>query len=544
MKYDKKIADEVSDTLGRPLPPPDSEAFDDLLLGLKQSDPKLAEKLSSALIHNGLGDIETQARRQNIGESRFRRLTHVLFRRFDELDGEWHLSKIKLLAWGSLIPFAFMGSLFLGPSLVGSTPKAVADVAEPVSDAGGAVDVAATPQDEDPFEGRPEAVSQNNRVTTALSGSRRPPETANSAQSEKDTPLAVDDFAQDKEVNASSPEQQTGTQTEGTTTPASMLGGDPQLPTTSEAEDPGLGVYRASSPEDSAEPGLAVYRADGTVASTAGGSDPFAQQDNSGEGTVGLAAYRRAESQEETSTGLEAYSQESEPNSEIRAYRQTPPQTGVATGNADVLPVSATAENTYVASEPAFAAEYDTAPAPKEAEPYTVGDSLKATLQTGVVAIGDAPLPVLARAEDGSIWQGQATLTPTGRVDLRFSEVLAEGGQYQVAAVGQSNDGYLGLPAQIGETTPALASDLARGALRGLSDYVQALGDQTEVRLEGGTPIISQNAPPLEASIAGSVAQLFTPPEGDEQQALVRLAQVPADTPLKVVVLAQPNETP
>jgi hypothetical protein len=175
--------------------------------------------------------------------------------------------------------------------------------------------------------------------------------------------------------------------------------------------------------------------------------------------------------------------------------------------------------------------------APKRAKnPYKVGDSVAASLQVGVVAVDGTPLPVLARGDDGSIWQGQATLTPTGRVDIRFNTVL-KGRQHSVSAVAQAGDGYLGLPAQVTETTPALASDLARGALRGLSEYAQALGQQTEVRVEGNTPIISRNAPPLEANIAGSVARLFTPPEGEDQQALVRLAQVPAGTSVTVVVL-------
>jgi hypothetical protein len=178
------------------------------------------------------------------------------------------------------------------------------------------------------------------------------------------------------------------------------------------------------------------------------------------------------------------------------------------------------------------------APAPQQAKnPYKVGDSVSATLQVGVVAVDGTPLPVLARGDDGSVWQGQATLTPTGRVDIRFSDVLKSNRQHAVSAMAQAGDGYLGLPAQVTETTPALASDLARGALRGLSEYAQALGQQTDVRVEGNTPIISRGAPPLEASMAGSVARLFTPPEGEDQQALVRLAQVPVATSVTVVVL-------
>jgi len=544
VKYDAKVAKEVSTALGRPLPSPQSKAFDDLLHELDRENPLLADKLRGSLIHETLGDMETQARRQNAGGYRRQRLTHMLFQRRSELDGKLYISKLKMLAWGSLIPLLFFGSFFLGPTLVGSAESPVAEAA-PGPTVEPTVALAASPQDEDPFQGQPEVVDRNNRVADVVAGSQNP-KVPTQEEAATEGPLAVSDFGLgDAETSPSAREQPTQASTEPATTDP-MLGGDPQLPLTSEAEDPGLGVYRAGSSESSADPGLAVYRSggDASMGTQTSSDDPFAQPGTAdGDGPVGLAAYRRAEPQEETPSGLRAFTQEPVQETELSAYTQAPPQPLTAAGSSG-LPASAAAEqNAYLSSGIAFTPDNSDAAA-EGSEPYAVGDSLDATLQTGVVALGDAPLPVLARSDDGSIWQGQATLAPTGRVDLRFSEVLTKNGQYQVTAVGQSGDGYLGLQAQVSETTPALASDLARGALRGLSDYVQALGDQTEVRLEGGTPIISRDAPPLEASIAGSVAQLFTPPEGDEQQALVRLAQIPADTKLKVVVLVQEAETP
>ncbi len=544
MKLDPNIAREVSSTLNQPLPKPGSEAFDELLLKLRRENPALARTLQSGIIHTELGDMETQARTRSVGEHRLRGLRRTLFQRQDDLDQEWHISKLKILAWGSLIPLLFFGSFFLGPTLVGSAEAPVAEAA-PVPTVEPTVALAATPQDEDPFQGQAEVVDQNNRVADVVAGSQNP-KVATQEEAATEGPLAVNDFGLgDAETSPSAREQPTQASTETATTDP-MLGGDPQLPLTSEAEDPGLGVYRAGTPESSADPGLAVYRASGdaSLGTQTSSDDPFAQQGTAdGDGPVGLAAYRRAEPQEETPSGLQAFTQEPVQETELSAYTQAPPQPLTAAGSSG-LPASAAAEqNAYLTSGVAFTPDNNAATA-DGSEPYAVGDSLDATLQTGVVALGDAPLPVLAQADDGSIWQGQATLAPTGRVDLRFSKVLTANGQYQVTAIGQSGDGYLGLQAQVSETTPALASDLARGALRGLSDYVQALGDQTEVRLEGGTPIISRDVPPLEASIAGSVAQLFTPPEGDEQQALVRLAQVPANTKLKVVVLSREDVAP
>lgn len=547
MKLDPNIAREVSNTLDQTLPKPGSEAFDELLLKLERQNPTLARTLQSGIIHTDLGDMETQARTRSVGEHRLRGLRRALFQRQDDLDQEWHISKLKMLAWGSLIPLLFFGSFFLGPTLLGSDELPVAEAA-PVPIEEPAVALAATPQDDDPFQGQSEVVSRNSRVADTVVGSLnpKPPIQKETAAEE---PVSAVDFGIDDAAPSTSAQEQPSPQATGEAATASpMLGGDPQLPMTSETEDPGLGVYRAGTVDSSADPGLTVYRAGGDAAVTetqAASEDPFAQPKRAdGDGPVGLAAYRRAEPQEETPSGLQAFIQEPSPETELQAYAQAPPQSQAAAGTRDISSTNAAAEqNVYLTSGVGFTPE-NSASAAGGSAPYAVGDSLDATLQTGVVALDDAPLPVLARADDGSIWQGQATLTPTGRVDLRFSEVLTEGGQYPVTAVGQSGDGYLGLQAEVSETTPALASDLARGALRGLSDYVQALSDQTEVRLEGGTPVISRDAPPLEASIAGSVAQLFTPPEGDEQQALVRLAQVPADTKLKVVVLSRDEVAP
>ena len=536
MKIDPTIAQEVGEAVGSPVPRPGSEAFDDYLVQLDRNAPTLAEKLRSGMIFPGLGDLETKARQQGVGENRVRWVRRTLLMHYDGLEEAYHLSKLKLLSWVSLGILSVMAGLFLGLPYLQNHEIAPED--ELVE----AVPIETTPakatalQDEDPFQNRPEEVAGNARVTGALVGSRPLPVAA----TEEEPPIDAFTSA-DEPLPLETASAQQGSQSVGASSEAAMLGGDPVLPTTADEEDLGLGVYRAGAAEGAADASLALYRTENsTFASQAvGQGDPFAQNGGAPaaqDGPIGLAAYRRADEQEEVKTGLQAFSRDPEQASGVRAYggsatAQLSPTTKDVLETAPVDPYlsAGLAFTPSVANRTAGAAG---------TPPYVVGDSLAAALQIGVVAVGDAPLPVLARADDSSIWQGQANLNTTGRVDVRFSEVLTADGQYPVTAVAQSDDGYLGLPAQVSEATPALASDLARGALRGLSDYVQALGDQTEVRLEGGTPIITQDAPPLEASIAGSVAQLFTPPDGDEQQALVRLAQVPAGTPLKVVVLA------
>lgn len=124
-------------------------------------------------------------------------------------------------------------------------------------------------------------------------------------------------------------------------------------------------------------------------------------------------------------------------------------------------------------------------------------------------------------------------------MDITFSSAARERALQNLEAIALAEDGYAGVPATIKETTPALASDLARGALRGASEFVEGLRDQSSVTLSDGAALLSRDAPPLDASVLGSVARLFSPPEGEEQQALVRLAEVPAGTRLQVIVLGE-----
>lgn len=530
MKLDPHIAQEVREQLGKTtLPRPDDEAFDQLLEQLDAEKPELATKLRSGLIHQDLGDIETEARKHNDREMRGRRLKRALLMRYDELDEKWHLSKVKALAWASLGGMGLMAGLFLGAPLLGNEqPEVEVAQRKPPVEAKAPV-VQKQEQDDDPFDGLAEELEQGERTASTFEGAQPMPQpaTAGSRSRQPEEPMLVD---------------------EPTSTDEPMLIEEPMLPETSEEEELGLGVYSAAAATGETPQGLRAYRAGGGGGAGGAETDPFAEPGPAQEGAVGLAVYQLAAS-EEVKSGLMSYQATPGEDRGVRMFKsQVIAKTQTPQGNREpvessVVPAnSALHVNRLMTSGVALAQGAPEAPsqrAPRQKKlPYKVGDSIPASLQVGVVAVDGTPLPVLARGEDGSIWQGQATLTPTGRVDIRFTEVLTATGRHTASAVAQAGDGYLGLPAQVTETTPALASDLTRGALRGLSEYVQALSQESEVRVEGSTPVISRSAPPLEANIAGSVARLFTPPEGEDQQALVRLAQVPARTSVTVVVLS------
>ncbi len=423
-----------------------------------------------------------------------------------------------------------MAGLFLGAPLLGNEqPEVEVAQKKPPVEAKAPV-IQKQEQDDDPFDGLAEELEQGERTASTFEGAQPMPQpaTAGSRSRQPEEPMLVD---------------------EPTVADEPMLTEEPLLPSTSEEEELGLGVYSAAAATGETPQGLRAYGAGGGGGAGGAETDPFAEPGPAQEGAVGLAAYQLATSEEEVKSGLMSY--QATPGedrgvrmfkSQIMAKTQTPQGNQEAAEKSVVPPGSALHVNRLISSGVALAQGVSEEPsqrAPRQKkQPYKVGDSIPASLQVGVVAVDGTPLPVLARGEDGSIWQGQATLTPTGRVDIRFTEVLTATGRHTASAVAQAGDGYLGLPAQVTETTPALASDLTRGALRGLSEYAQALGQESEVRVEGGTPVISRSAPPLEANIAGSVARLFTPPEGEDQQALVRLAQVPARTSVTVVVLS------
>jgi len=559
MKLDPQIAKEVEKALGEPLPRPDDEAFETLLRRLDREAPELADTLRSGLVHEELGDIETEARKHSQKDMRRRRLKRALLMRYDELEGEWHLSKLKALVWGSLGALGVMAMMFLGAPLLSGSE--VAAQPEEVEEAAPREQAPVAEQDADPFAGLPEELEQNERTAVTFAGAQPvpTPEPPEAQAQEHQEPMLADEAGEPSDTGtAEEPSEEQPMLSE-----EPMLSESPLLPGTESEEELGLAVYSAAAGAEELPQGLKAYGSGGGGDPGSNQSDPFAEPEASQGGPVGLAAYSRAEPAQETPTGLMAYRSEvAVENNGVRLYTQETPepsstaeetslQQGVQPSEANTSQQAALKPEriraaTEVAQLPVVGLALAqgeggrTSPPPRRPKnPYSVGDSVTATLQVGVVAVDGTPLPVLARGDDGSVWQGQATLTPTGRVDIRFSEVLKEGRRHPVSAIAQAGDGYLGLPAQITETTPAFASDLARGALRGLSEYVQALGQQTEVRVEGSTPIINRNAPPLEASVAGSVARLFTPPEGEEQQALVRLARVPAGTPVNLVVLTQ-----
>lgn len=533
MKLDPELAQEVKERTGRKtLPSPNSDEFKELLTNLLETDPETGALLQSAIYSEQLGDVEMEARKHAKRDQQRRTIHRHLFKRHDDITGEWHTSKTKLLGWFTAASLLGIWLLFGSSSLMMNTGgETEAAAPEPAATTQSAQ--AAQPQDQDPFDDAAEQTRADERATDAFAN-------ADTTQPPMLQPRNTQPASQDPAPAASGGTEAT------TDDPMLQSSSDPLLPSTE--EDAGLNVFTRQGGGGE----LRAYRAgqSSNPQNTSGAGDPFADDPaDTGQATpVGLSVYQSPEPEgQEVNTALRVF-HAGAPKAQPSLYSAPPQQASAPNnptlGNTPAATTDLRAESAQpTAQRVVQSTPPEDHPTSSTTTPYKTGEALGARLQVGVVAIDDTPLPVLAQAEDGSIWSGQATLTPTGRVDIRFYEVLSANASQPINAIAQAEDGYLGLQAQVQETTPALASDLARGALRGVSEFVQALGNESDVSIADGTAIISRDAPPIEASVAGSVARLFTPPEGDDQQALVRLAQVPAESILKVVVLS-PNASP
>lgn len=528
MRLDAAVKQKIAKELGRPVPPPSDESFWSFVEEVRAARPELAAELEEGIIFDDLGDPEREAQRADARAVARRMFFRRLFYRFDEVRQRWHLHRGKLMGWGVLLFLAF----FLPTFYWRPTPpvmEAASLQTDAASMSGGAVAEAQT------------------------SEPRRPPEPLVVEQPEepdpmtRSTPLVVED-----------------------TMP---LNPQPQVPTSEEPSS--LRAYSKEAAEVESR-GLNAYSRSGGAAGApqAGSSDPFADPSSTVQ-TAGLSAYREPQPEAQTEPrGLSAYSKEAAPfhlrtldDDSARTLDDDSAERGAeqSAEATDPLPEDSSwqePQGDAGGQEPQYAQVSDlgmlaTDPfstpstrgevpntgaatgteAPADGELYRAGDTVDGELAVGLIALGGDAMPVIVRGRDGSVWQGQAALNASGRVDITFSSAAGERGSQSLEAIALAEDGYAGVPATIRETTPALASDLARGALRGAGEFVEGLRDQSSVTLSHGAALLSRDAPPLDASVLGSVARLFSPPEGEDQQALVRLAEVPAGTKLQIMVL-------
>ena len=549
MRLDPEVRKQVEGRLKRRVPEPDEPEFYQLLEELRARDPETAALLEEGIQFEQVKPPEEEVKTEVKKRAILRDLANRLFRRYDELTGEWVPSRPKQILWGVTV-FMAIPVLMWGLGNLGG-PKAKPAQAQPTQ----AKTVQAT---------APQGVQ---------------PPMAEAPGQEPPTPPGSPSGAPEPQSGASSasPANPQATEEAIPPPPTPAAGGEvPPPPQTSGYA--ASGAYTAQAPQEVAGPPLAVYVA-GQGAQAAPQAVPlqaYARQVGQGQGenqsqpSMGGAIQAQA-AQAPSMTAYRAEGQKEAgqvpPMASFVAYKAAPtpaatpapasPPPQAQGGQLDYFaqampdifgpPSGAQGQAAQVPQgqpSPQAAQRQATLQAPQgqtapQASPYLPGTRVPGRLAVKLVVPEGEEVPVAVETEDGAVVLGKAKLSPTRRVDLVLDQVVLAGRAFPVRAVALGVDMAQGLPAQVREEAPSLVADLVRGSLRGLSDYVRARSQQTTITTTpgGGTVVQQGQTPPLELFLGAAAADLFAVPQGT--RAVVRVAEVAEGTPLTVLVLGQ-----
>ena len=549
MRLDPNIRRQVEAKLKRPLPEPDEPEFYQLLEELRVQDPETAALLEEGIQFEQVKSPEDEVKQEVKRRAFLRDLANRLFRRYDELTGEWVPSRPKQILWGMLALMAIPVLMWGLGNLGGSKPR--------------------------PAQAQAQA-AQTETARAQPSQGIQPPLPAPPEQKEA-TP-ADSPSGSGGEPQSGSGESLGGPsanpQAAGETIPPPPIpaaGGEvpPPPQTTGYAAS---GTYTAQAPQEVAGPPLTVYvagQAQGQAALQAAPLLAYARQAQAqGEGTQPAGMTLSVQAQPAQAPAMTAYRLEGQreagqvpPVASFVAYRASPapaplspsaspsPAPGQPSGAAPQYFAEAFPE-VFGQGQPGAPSPAPPAPsarsapntpptAPVSETPYPPGTRLPGRLAVKLVVPEGEEVPVAVEAQDGSVFLGKARLSPTRRVELSLDQAVLAGRTLSLRAVALGGDMAQGLPAQVREEAPSLVADLVRGSLRGLSDYVRARSQQTTITTTpgGGTVVQQGQTPPLELFLGAAAADLFAVPQGT--RAVVRVAEVAEGTPLTVLVLGQ-----
>ena len=172
----------------------------------------------------------------------------------------------------------------------------------------------------------------------------------------------------------------------------------------------------------------------------------------------------------------------------------------------------------------------------------TPGTQLQAELVTGVAAADGVATPVIARTTGDwcgnrscaeITWIGEASYSGTDRVELTFTQAVVGNTAQSVAARAFGGDGLPGVQAGVRDAAPTAVQDLLRSAVGGASDYLDAFNNRETVII-GEDEIIRQQAKPdLGTYLLERGTDLFSLPS--DQTSIVRLAELAPGTPFTVI---------
>lgn len=172
---------------------------------------------------------------------------------------------------------------------------------------------------------------------------------------------------------------------------------------------------------------------------------------------------------------------------------------------------------------------------------YTIGQTIKGELIFGIMMTAGSNVPVLIIDENNAIWSGNASFNDISRVAIELDQYILNGQSYPIIATILGDDNYPGVPASLQQETPNMAAQMVQATLRGVSDYVDDLAKATSVSIsKTGQVAVEDKTLPLEFAIAGSLTDLFAPPE--TTRSIIEVVKVEIGKKVNIIILGNGDE--
>lgn len=316
-------------------------------------------------------------------------------------------------------------------------------------------------------------------------------------------------------VVASTPDAQSNAPTRG------MVSSQPAQTQAAETTPPQRGLVASSAPQEQVAVRRGLVSGNGEGGETSAG----AQQTVSG-----MAA---ADTAPRSAAGLVSASA-TEPQTPVRGFVSTDTQ-----GNGQTA-LASQGNGAFVDGSSNVQAQSGQTGAPTS--PYTPGMQLALTLDHGVAAYPGSSHPVWAKAVDGSIWRGEATLNAAAnRILLTFDSVMVQGKAFPVTAYAESPDG-VGIGGRIRPSAPDAARAAVNGLLGGIKTFAESQAARTTTYSSSGLVTQSERPQNFWLAVGGSIASAFTVPQ--TQASVVPLGQMRAGEALTIRVDLARGGTP
>jgi hypothetical protein len=172
------------------------------------------------------------------------------------------------------------------------------------------------------------------------------------------------------------------------------------------------------------------------------------------------------------------------------------------------------------------------------------GQKISVRLATGITIVEGVSSPVLAESLPQTclvvglcktmLFRGNAELVSGNKVRVSFDAVFLDGKEQPFQGIALDPYDNNAITVAVVDEAPTIAQDLLRNTLGGLSDYVEALSQAKTVQvLPNGETIEQSSMPTFETFLGAAAARTFRMPA--TTSSFVRVAQLPAGTPLKVL---------